>query len=153
MGWDEMSQSLFRFYKKDGSMAWKAGAEAYLIDTTESTETVISPVDLYKCDSGTEADARNEIKKMSSLATTRLYKKTVQSNGSVSVTYYSDASCSITASGFYTDGGLPEMAFSELGESSTACRRLYTITDGSMGLAQFVSWDIHNGFDDNINKV
>lgn len=153
MGWDEMSQSLFRFYKKDGSMAWKAGAEAYLIDTTKSTETVISPVDLYKCSSATEADARNEIKTMLSLATTRLYKKTVQSNGSVSVTYYSDASCSIPASGFYTDGGLPEMAFSELGESSTVCRRLYTITDGSMGLAQFVSWDIHDGFDDNINKV
>lgn len=150
MGWDEMSQSLFRFYKKDGSMAWKAGAEAYLIDTTKSTETVISPVDLYKCSSATKADAINEIKKMSSLATTRLYKKTVQSNGSVSVTYYSDASCSITASGFYTDGGLPEMAFSELGESSTVCRRLYTITDGSMGLAQFVSWDIHDGFDNNI---
>lgn len=150
MGWDEMSQSLFRFYKKDGSMAWKAGAEAYLIDTTKSTETVISPVDLYKCSSATKDDATNEIKKMSSLATTRLYKKTVQSNGSVSVTYYSDASCSITASGFYTDGGLPEMAFSELGESSTVCRRLYTITDGSMGLAQFVSWDIHDGFDNNI---
>lgn len=150
MGWDEMSQSLFRFYKKDGSMAWKAGAEAYLIDTTKSTETVISPVDLYKCSSATKADAINEIKTMLSLATTRLYKKTVQSNGSVSVTYYSDASCSITASGFYTDGGLPEMAFSELGESSTVCRRLYTITDGSMGLAQFVSWDIHDGFDNNI---
>lgn len=150
MGWDETSQSLFRFYKKDGSMAWKAGAEAYLIDTTKSTETVISPVDLYKCSSATKADAINEIKTMLSLATTRLYKKTVQSNGAVSVTYYSDASCSTTASGFYTDGGLPEMAFSELGESSTVCRRLYTITDGSMGLAQFVSWDMHNGFDNNI---
>ncbi len=150
LGWDESSLSLFRFYKKDGTMAWKCGSEAYLIDTTKTNETVISPVDLYKCKSLTKDAAIAEIKTPISLATTRLYKKSVQSNGTISTRYYSDATCLTPVSGFYADGGLPEFAFALSCESNSYCRRLYNISDGSMGLAQFITWKVSQEY---INKV
>lgn len=156
IGWDEESGSVFRFFGKDGTMAWKAGSQASLIDTSLSTETTITPVNMYKCKATTLAKASAEIKTTSSLPATRLYKKVVQTMGTTTTTYYSDAQCLQAADGYYAEAGLPGQMMSEEirpitpGSSSPEIpvspgktfysRCLYKITAGSRGIGQIVKW-------------
>lgn len=156
IGWDEESGSVFRFFGKDGTMAWKAGSQASLIDTSLSTETTITPVNMYKCKATTLAKASAEIKTTSSLPATRLYKKVVQTMGTTTTAYYSDAQCQQAADGYYAEAGLPGLMMSEeirpITPSSsspeipvspgktTYNRCLYKITAGSRGIGQIVTW-------------
>lgn len=156
IGWDEESGSVFRFFGKDGTMAWKAGSQASLIDTSLSTETTITPVNMYKCKATTLAKASAEIKTTSSLPATRLYKKVVQTMGTTTTTYYSDAQCLQAADGYYAEAGLPGLMASEeilpitpSGRSpeipvspgkTIYSRCLYKITAGTRGIGQIVKW-------------
>lgn len=156
IGWDEESGSVFRFFGKDGKMAWKAGSQASLIDTSLSTETTITPVNMYRCKATTLAKASAEIKTASSLPATRLYKKVVQTMGTTATTYYSDAQCLQAADGYYAEAGLPGLMMSEevlpiIPSSSspetpvspgktTYSRCLYKITAGTKGIGQIVTW-------------
>lgn len=156
IGWDEESGSVFRFFGKDGTMAWKAGSQASLIDTSLSTETTITPVNMYKCKATTLAKASAEIKTSSSLPATRLYKKVVQTMGATTTAYYSDAQCLQAADGYYAEAGLPGLMVSEevlpiIPSSSspetpvspgktTYSRCLYKITAGTKGIGQIVTW-------------
>lgn len=156
IGWDEESGSVFRFFGKDGTMAWKAGSQASLIDTSLSTETTITPVNMYKCKATTLAKASAEIKTTSSLPATRLYKKVVQTMGTTTTTYYSDAQCLQAADGYYAEAGLPGLMASEEIQPITPSGRspeipvspgktiysrcLYKITAGTRGIGQIVKW-------------
>lgn len=155
IGWDEESGSVFRFFGKDGTMAWKAGSQASLIDTSLSTETTITPVNMYKCKATTLAKASAEIKTTSSLPATRLYKKVVQTMGTTTTTYYSDAQCLQAADGYYAEAGLPGLMASEeirpitydhisqeiaVPGKTTYSRGLFKITAGIRGIGQIVTW-------------
>lgn len=143
IGWDESSSSVFRFFGKDGAMAWKAGSQAALIDTALSTETTITPVDLYKCAGTSLASASIEIKTVASLPATRIYKKVVQTAGAATTTYYTNAACTVAADGYFTEAGLPQLALAtDASEDTTYSRRLFQISAGSMNLPQFVTWKL-----------
>lgn len=135
VGWDESTQSIFRFFKKDGSLAWYAGNEANLIDSAGQGIVTITSVEQYKC-SDNVVLAANEIQTTASLATTKIYKRTEQSatDGAVTNSYYSDANCQYPLTGNYADGGVPMLNFStdEFGNVYRYVRRLYTYTDGEL---------------------
>lgn len=132
IGWDESTESIFRFFNKSGVMTWKAGSEANLIDVTTLGGVVsITEVALYKCVGTTQTEALAEIRTTKSLATTKLYKKTSQTGELVTVYYYTDSACTILATGYYADGGVPRYAISTVGSSTKKySRRVYTMTNG-----------------------
>lgn len=132
IGWDESTESIFRFFNKSGVMTWKAGSEANLIDVTTLGGVVsITEVALYKCVGTTQTEALAEIRTTKSLATTKLYKKTSQTGDLVTTYYYTDSACTIFATGYYADGGVPRYAISTVGSSTKKySRRVYTMTNG-----------------------
>lgn len=132
IGWDESTESIFRFFNKKGKMTWKAGSEANLIDVTTLGGVVsTTEVALYKCVGTDRISALAEIMTTKSLATTKLYKKTSQTNDLVTTYYYTDSACTIFATGYYADGGVPSYAISTVGSSTKKySRRVYTMTNG-----------------------
>lgn len=132
IGWDESTESIFRFFNKSGVMTWKAGSEANLIDVTTLGGVVsTTEVALYKCVGTDRISALAEIMTTKSLATTKLYKKTSQTNDLVTTYYYTDSACTIFATGYYADGGVPRYAISTDGSSTKKySRRVYTMTNG-----------------------
>lgn len=133
IGWDQESESIFRFYKKDGSLAWFAGNEANLIDSVGGKVT-ITTIEQHKCDDNIVL-ASNEIKTTASLSTTKIYKRAEQSaiDGAVTYSYYSDAQCNVPLSGNYADkDAMYNFATDEFGNPYKYVRRLYTYTNGSL---------------------
>lgn len=133
IGWDQESESIFRFYKKDGSLAWFAGNEANLIDSVGGKVT-ITTIEQHKCDDNIVL-ASNEIKTTASLSTTKIYKRAEQSaiDGAVTYSYYSDAQCNVPLSGNYADkDAMYNFATNEFGNTYKYVRRLYTYTNGSL---------------------
>lgn len=133
IGWDQESESIFRFYKKDGSLAWFAGNEANLIDSVGGKVT-ITTIEQHKCDDNIVL-ASNEIKTTASLSTTKIYKRAEQSaiDGVVTYSYYSDAQCNVPLSGNYADkDAMYNFATDEFGNAFKYVRRLYTYTNGSL---------------------
>ncbi len=132
IGWDESTESIFRFFNKSGKMTWKAGSEATLIDVTTLGGVVsTTEVALYKCVGTDQTSALAEIRTTKSLATTKLYKKTSQTNDLVTTYYYTDSACTIFATGYYADGGVPSYAISTDGSlTKKYSRRVYTMTNG-----------------------
>lgn len=133
IGWDQESESIFRFYKKDGSLAWFAGNEANLIDSVGGKVT-ITTIEQHKCDDNIIL-ASNEIKTTASLSTTKIYKRAEQSaiDGVVTYSYYSDAQCNVPLSGNYADkDAMYNFATDEFGNAYKYVRRLYTYTNGSL---------------------
>lgn len=133
IGWDQESESIFRFYKKDGSLAWFAGNEANLIDSVGGKVT-ITTIEQHKCDDNIVL-ASNEIKTTASLSTTKIYKRAEQSaiDGAVTYSYYSDAQCNVPLSGNYADkDAMYNFATDEFRNTYKYVRRLYTYTNGSL---------------------
>lgn len=132
IGWDESTESIFRFFNKSGKMTWKAGSAANLIDVTTLGGVVsTTEVALYKCVGTDQTSALAEITTTKSLATTKLYKKTSQTNDLITTYYYTDSACTIFATGYYADGGVPSYAISTDGSSTKKySRRVYTMTNG-----------------------
>lgn len=152
IGWDEASQSVFRFFNKEGVMAWKAGSQASLIDTAGDSVTTITPIELYKCKATNNAAAKAEIKTSASLTATRFYKKVVQTSGATQTTYYSNSACTTALSGFFTDPGRPYAMATPIdtpsdltpivGTGAKYSRVLYTINDGVMSeVSEIVAWE------------
>lgn len=140
IGWDEGTESVFRFYSKEGVMAWKAGSQASLIDTTQSSQVVISPIDMYKCASTTQESAAAEIKTTKSLTATRLYQKTEQSGGTTTTTYYTDVNCTNAVTGYLTDAGLPAIFATNQITGTTYTRQLLAVTNGVASMPLIVKW-------------
>lgn len=139
IGWDESTESIFRFFNKSGVMTWKAGSEANLIDVTTLGGVVsTTEVALYKCVGTDRISALAEIMTTKSLATTKLYKKTSQTNDLVTTYYYTDSACTIFATGYYADGGVPRYAISTDGSSTKKySRRVYTMTNGVASVSTY----------------
>jgi hypothetical protein len=140
IGWDEGTGSVFRFYSKEGIMAWKAGSQASLIDTTQISQVIISPIDMYKCASTNQVSAAAEIRTTRSLPATRLYKKVEQSGGSVTTTYYTDVNCTKPVTGYLTDAGLPVQLVANQITGITYNRYLFGVTDGVASIPMIVKW-------------
>lgn len=140
IGWDEGTESVFRFYNKEGVMAWKAGSQASLIDTTQSSQVVISPIDMYKCASTTPESAAAEIKTTRSLTATRLYQKVEQSGGTTTTKYYTDVNCTKAVTGYLTDAGLPAIFATNQITGTTYTRQLFTVTNGVVLMPLIVKW-------------
>ena len=140
IGWDEGTESVFRFYNKGGVMAWKAGSQASLIDTTQSSQVVISPIDMYKCASTTQENAAAEIKTTKSLTATRLYQKVEQVDGTTTTTYYTDVNCTQAVTGYLTDAGLPAIFATNQITGTTYTRQLFAVTNGVASMPLIVKW-------------
>lgn len=140
IGWDEGTQSVFRFYSKEGVMAWKAGSQASLIDTTQSSQVVISPIDMYKCASTNQESASAEIKTTKSLTATRLYQKVEQSGGTTTTKYYTDVNCTKAVTGYLTDAGLPAIFATNQITGTTYTRQLLAVTNGVASMPLIVKW-------------
>lgn len=140
IGWDEGTESVFRFYNKEGVMAWKAGSQASLIDTTQSSQVVISPIDMYKCASTTQESATAEIKTTKSLTATRLYQKVEQVDGATTTKYYTDVNCTKAVTGYLTDAGLPAIFATNQITGTTYTRQLFVVTNGDASIPMIVKW-------------
>lgn len=140
IGWDEGTESVFRFYNKEGVMAWKAGSQASLIDTTQSSQVVISPIDMYKCASTNQESASAEIKTTKSLTATRLYQKVEQSGGTTTTKYYTDVNCTKAVTGYLTDAGLPAIFATNQITGTTYTRQLLAVTNGVASMPLIVKW-------------
>jgi hypothetical protein len=140
IGWDEGTESVFRFYSKGGVMAWKAGSQASLIDTTQSSQVVISPIDMYKCASTNPESAAAEIKTTRSLTATRLYQKVEQVDGETTTKYYTDVNCTKAVTGYLTDAGLPAIFATNQITGTTYTRQLFAVDDGVPSIPMIVKW-------------
>lgn len=151
-GWEECidettgedTSSVLRFYKKDGSIAWKGGDFIeFLKNMTTETVTTITPKSFHYIGAMTLADAKNKVQNILSLsANATLYLKTVQVDGKITESYYcTDSSGKNKANGgAYTLPGTPQLGLVIEGSSTTSYRRtLYSPNNGIMQL-DFVEW-------------
>lgn len=150
-GWEECidetgqdTSSIFRFFKKDGTLAWKGGDfTEFLMNMKTETVTTITPKSFHYIGAMTLADAKNKVQNILSLsANATLYLKTVQVDGKITESYYcTDSSGNNKANGgAYTLPGTPQLGLVIEGSSTTSYRRtLYSPNNGIMQL-DFVEW-------------
>lgn len=133
IGWDDKSESVFRFFNKDGEMAWKAGSSTSLIDTL-GIET-ITPVEFYKC------ALEESVKTTATLVGTQYYKKVKKLDDTITTTYYTNQDCVAALSGYFTDPGAANIVSTDKTTGITTYSRvLYTITAGVMSIPRIVTW-------------
>lgn len=149
IGWDSNTNSVFRFYKQDGSLAWTAGdTESFINNMSTETVTTITPESFHYFGDITLAVATTRAKTTKSLsANATLYRKTVQVNGVITENrYYTDKSCTALATtGIYTMAGTPQLGFVELGSETTIySRTLYQASNGSLS-GTLVTWEVKLG--------
>ena len=151
-GWEECidettgedTSSVLRFYKKDGSIAWKGGDFIeFLKNMKTETVTTITPKSFHYIGNMTLDKAKALVQHSLSLsANATLYLKTVQVDGVIQESYYcTDSSGKNKANGgAYTLPGTPQLGLAIEGSSATPYRRtLYSPNNGIMQLA-FVEW-------------
>lgn len=161
-GWEECidetgqdTSSIFRFFKKDGTLAWKGGDfTEFLMNMKTETVTTITPKSFHYIGAMTLADAKNKVQNILSLsANATLYLKTVQVDGKITESYYcTDSSGKNKANGgAYTLPGTPLLGLIIEGSSTTSYRRtLYSPNNGIMQL-DFVEWSTsYKDIDDSI---
>jgi hypothetical protein len=142
IGWDDASNSVFRFFNKDGDLAWVAGSDASLVDMSNTTEATITTVEFRKISATTQASAEAAIKTTASLSGTRFYKKVTKSGDTTTTTYYTDMGCNSALSGYFTDPGAPCIGKTDkITGITTYSRVLYTITAGDMSIPKIIMWN------------
>ena len=138
IGWNEDSKSVFRFYNKDGSLAWLAGDFTEFLKNmqTETTTTITEAKFHYIGDVDVETACARVQNTLSLSANATLYRVVKQENGAVTESYYTTDKAGINRvdGGAYTLPGTPMIGLKTDGEieGNYYSRTLYFPDNGKL---------------------